>query len=96
MRFYRLPSGATTTDIETYADEWGAFGDEIEKLLPGYIVYGYDPDISLRNNNNNDHVHLSTAVAKTLINTFEALKLELCTVRAQLVDRLLEDALRHD
>jgi len=97
MRLYRLPSGGTTTDIEEYAVAWTTLGDELVKLLPGYQTYGFDPGISIGlANYKGDVIQISAHMAKTLINTFEALKLELCSVRAQLVDRLLEDALRHD
>lgn len=96
MRLYKLPSGGTTTDLEEYAAAWTTLGDDLVKLLPGYQTYSFDPGISIGlADYKGDVIQMSAHMAKTLIDTFSTLKLELCTVRAQLAERLLKD-LVHD
>lgn len=46
-RYYRLPNGDTTSYVKVYTDAWDLLVKEAERYLPGYTVYGYDPDLAL-------------------------------------------------
>ncbi len=43
-KYYRLPSGATVTNQNTYLEAWHNIIDPFEKLLEIRVV-GFDPDI---------------------------------------------------
>jgi hypothetical protein len=46
-RWYRLPLGDATLDIEKYCKAWNDVGNAALEFFPGWVLSGYDPNIHL-------------------------------------------------
>lgn len=44
---FNLPSGATTSDSSEYVRAWRELVTQVEKALPGWESYGFDPGVAL-------------------------------------------------
>lgn len=47
MSQYCLPNREWTTDAREYGDAWRALGQRVERMLPGYRVAGFEPNLRL-------------------------------------------------
>ena len=64
----RLPNGKYTSSTRRYLTEWHKLIKEIEKRLPSYQVYAYDPGFALCNKKIAvDTCHLSMSFVNDLL-----------------------------
>lgn len=63
----RLPNGGTTKDLQVYLAMWDEFIMKVEYFFPGYKVFAYDSDMSLRHPDCTHTLSLSMHAARVLI-----------------------------
>lgn len=74
QRIYRLPSGATTCDVEDYIDEWHELAEPIETEL-GVYLHSFGDDLAFTDGR---HYHFTVKLSialliKKLVNERDAL-----------------------
>ena len=47
MRWFRMPDGEMTTDLDVYIESWRSLCRLAESVFDGYTAFGFDPDIAL-------------------------------------------------
>jgi hypothetical protein len=45
---YRLPNGELAKSLKEYRKEWDKLADIVVGFFPGYVVHGFDPELSLQ------------------------------------------------
>ena len=63
---YRLPNGDATSDGQEYVAAWRSLARRVERLLPGWSMYGFDTGLTLREESSFSVLRLPLAAAQRL------------------------------
>lgn len=77
-RYYKLPTGDVTKDVDYFIDSWRQLGERVEKLLDVRMV-GFDPGFAFMRG---DHaIRMPVDVAQMIVGKYDALQQQLDQVK---------------